>query len=256
MARAPARRRLGKLVEPIEKRPEHQPQPGRRGFQEERHEDRELTEAHAMLAQEPPRVLIELFYVRGDIAPRHNAQRLDQTEGKATRQARQRLVILHGQHRLEQCSHLAVDEMLQAARDLFSHIRARLVIHESLHTRAQNVVALDELADRMFAPHKAALLGEIQLGVGRVVEAVRPQVELGRQRLNARLPHRLGLFRRGRCVLLETEPFKTTDELSFDGHLTFFVHLSHQALLLLQPPQEHGCAPVDKSLRQRRVKGI
>ena len=47
----PRRRAFGKLVEPVVQRPEHQPQPGRRGLQQQRQEDRVLAEAHAVLAQ-------------------------------------------------------------------------------------------------------------------------------------------------------------------------------------------------------------
>jgi hypothetical protein len=47
------RRAVGNAVEPLLQPPEHEAQPRRRGLQQERQEDRELPEAHAMLAQQP-----------------------------------------------------------------------------------------------------------------------------------------------------------------------------------------------------------
>ncbi len=209
-----------------------------------------------MFAQQPARVLVEHLDVLRDPVARDDAHRFDQLEAEAPGKPGQAVVLLHLDKRLEQRGDLAVDEMLQPTGDLFGHFGARLVVDESLHPRFQRVVALHQLADGMFAPHQPALLGVVELGIGSVVEPVRPQVEFGRQRRDGGGPQGLRLLRRCRFVLLEPEAFETADEFALDRHFTLVVHLGHKALLLLQPAQQHGCAPVNKSLRQSRVKRI
>ena len=81
-------------------------------------------------------------------------------------------------------------------------------------------------------------------------------MELRRQRLQRRLPQRLGLLP-GFCLVgTETEPLKPPDEFALDGHFTLVVYLGQKGLLLFEPAQQYGCAPVHKSLRQPRVKRI
>lgn len=76
------------------------------------------------------------------------------------------------------------------------------------------------------------------------------------QRLQARLTHGF-FFLAGRTFILdEAESLKTPDEFAFDRHLAIFVHIGHHGLLLLEPAQEHGCAPVHKSLGQTLVQRI
>ena len=81
-------------------------------------------------------------------------------------------------------------------------------------------------------------------------------MELRLQGRNRRLRQRPRLIRRCRGILPEPEPFQTTDEFAFDGHFTFVIHLGLEGLLLLQPPQQNRCAPVDKSLGQCRVQRV
>jgi hypothetical protein len=126
------RRAVGNTVEPLLQPPEHQAQPRRRGLQQERHEDRELPEAHAMLAQQPPRVLVQRLDVIGDLGARHDAVALHQPERHAARQPGDRLVAGHGQKRLELRGDLAVDEMLQPALHLEDHLGARILLDEGL----------------------------------------------------------------------------------------------------------------------------
>ena len=98
---------------------------------------------------------------------------------------------------------------------------------------------LQQLAHRVPAPHEAALLGKVDLGVGGVVEPVRPQVEMRRQRLQRRLFQRLGFLPGGILILTEPESLESTDEFAFDGHFTLVVHLGQEGLLLLQPAKQH-----------------
>ena len=99
----------------------------------------------------------------------------EQAEGKAARKAGEGLIARHGKKRLELCGDLAVDEMLQATADLFDHLRACFFVHKGLDRRFRSLGTLHQLADRVGAPHQAALFGEIKLGIRRVVEAVSPR---------------------------------------------------------------------------------
>ena len=55
---------------------------------------------------------------------------------------------------------------------------------------------------------------------------------------------------------MEAEALQPSDELTFDSHFTFIIHLGHKSLLLFQPPKQDTGPPVDKSLCQRIVKRI
>ena len=80
-----------------------------------------------------------------DIPTVDDAKRLDKTKAKAPRQARQGLVPLDVDQRLEQRRDLPVDEMLQPALHLLGDIGAGLVIDKGLHPRLQRIVARDQL---------------------------------------------------------------------------------------------------------------
>ena len=183
-------RRLGEFLQAIPQGPQHQPQPGRGRLQKERQEDGELAEAHAVFAECTASLLVQFFHVAGHRVARQDAHRLGQTEGKAAREAGKCFVPAHGQKGLELGGNLAVDEMLQPAANLFHDFRPGLVVDKSLDQWLRGLRPLDQLADGRVAPHKAALLGKVQLGVGCVVEAVRPQVELRLQGLDRGLRQR------------------------------------------------------------------
>ena len=70
------------------------------------------------------------------------------------------------------------------------------------------------------------------------------------------MPQRCRLFIGSGRILTETEPLKTADELACNRHFALVIHLGHEGLLLLQPPQQHGRAPVNKSLRQSAMQRI
>ena len=252
----PGRRAVGNMVETLLQRPERKAQTRRRGLEQKRHEDRELTEAHAVLAQKPPSVLIQCLDVIGDLGARHDAVALDQPERDAARKSRDRLVAGQTQKRLELGGDPAVDEMLQPALDLEDDLGARVLFHEGLGRGFHRLGARHQPPDRLRAPEEATLLGHLEGGVGRVVEPVRPQVELRPERRHRSLPQRLGLIRACRLVLPEPEPVDPAQNLTLDGYLTAFCHLGHKALLLLQPAQKHTGAPVDKSLGQRAMQRI
>ena len=209
-----------------------------------------------MLAQRTAGLLIERLHILGHLAARDDAKAFAQTEGKALGHAAQRLVALHGDHRLEEGRDLAVNEMLQAALDLLRHILACLVINESDGNGLERVRTGGQLAHRLGAPHQAALFGEIDLGIGRVIEAVGAQMEMGRKGLSACLPEGFGLVGASGLVHPEAEPFKTTDELAVNRHFTLVVHVGHKALLLLEPAKENTRPPVHKSLGQRGMKRV
>ena len=120
--------------------------------------------------------------------------------------------------------------------------------------RRQRVGAGDELADRMLAPHQAALLGHVDLGVGSVVELVRPQRQRRRERRKSGLAQGARLIRVGGGIEAEAEALKPTDELVVDRDFAVLSDSRHQALLLLQPAHEDAGAPVDKSLGQLHVQ--
>ena len=250
------RRAFGEGVQPLGQRPQHQPQPRRRGLQQRGHEDRELAKAHAVAAQGAPRVLIQILDLGGDRVARQDAKRLDQAKGKAARQAGQRLVPLQGQKRLEQGRDLAVDEMLQAALDLVGDLGPGLLVHEDIDAGMQRVGPAHQLADGRAAPHQPALFGIVQFGIGGVVEPVGPQVEFRAQRLVAGAVQHPGLVRRSGLVGAKAETFQTAGEFALDRHFALVVHFGHEALLLLEPAQQHRGPPVHKSLGQGRVQGI
>ena len=140
--------------------------------------------------------------------------------------------------------------MLQTALHLGSHIRASLVIDECHDLRLHGIIASSQLAHCLIAPHQATLFGKVHLGVGGVIETIRPQIEMRHQRLCACLPQRLGLVRASRFVHAKAESLKTTDEFTLDRHFALVVYISQEALLLFEPPEQYGCPPVHKSLRQ------
>ena len=209
-----------------------------------------------MLAQERAHVLIELLHLARHFFARQDPERLDKPEGKAAGKARQRLVALHRQKRLEQRRYPAVDEMLQAALHLFGHLRPGLLIHEGHDARLQRLGPLHQLAHGMFAPHQPALIGEIDLRIGGVVETVGAQAEFRLQRVMARLAQGLRRLRACRLVLDEAETLEPPHMLILDAHFAAFAHPGHEALLLFQPAHQNAGAPVNESLRQRAVQRI
>ena len=250
------RRAFGKVLQPGPQAPQHQTQTGGGGLQQQRQEHRELAEPHAMLAQCSPRVLIQRLHVTRHIVALQYAHRLDQTEGKATGQTGQSLIPAHRGQGFKQGRNLAVDEMLGTPAHLVGHIGASFRIDENLDLRAQSLATLHHLADRRTAPHQPALGGVVHLGVRRVIKPVRPQVEFGFQRRKGHRAQRLRLFRRLGCVLLKPEPVQLAHEFATYRDFALVIHLGHEGLLLLQPPQQYAGAPVNKSLRQRQVEGI
>ena len=209
-----------------------------------------------MLAQHSARVLIQRLDVIGHVRTQQDTHRFDHAERETARKAVQGLVFLQGDQRLEQRGDLAVDEMLQAALHLGRHIRTGLLVDKGHDTRLERIIARGQLAHSLVAPHEAALLGVIHLGIGRVVEPVGAQVEMRRERLHRRGLQRLRLLPGCILVLAEPEPFEPADEFAFDGDFTLVIHFGQKGLLLLQPPQQHGCAPVNKSLGQALVERI
>ena len=230
------RRAFGEFLQPIGQRPQHKPQTGRRGFQQKRLENGVLTEADAMLAQLPTGILIKGFHLFSDALAWQKAQTFDQTEGKAPRKARQRLIPAHGQEGFKMRGDLAVDEMLQTAAHFFGDIGARVFIDEGFDLRTQGIGTGNQLADRGRAPHQASLLGEIKFRIRSIVEAVRPKMEFRFQRLNGCRAQGPRLIRGGTRVLTKPEPFQLAHEFPFDSHFAFVIHLGHKALLLLQSP--------------------
>ena len=235
----PRRRRLGEFLKALRQRPKHQPQPGWRGFQQQRHEDGELAKAQPVFAQGCARVLIQFLDLLRHIRAGQDAQAFDQTEGKAAREAGQGFVALQGQQRFEQGGDLAVNEMLQAALDLLRHVRAGHVIDKHLDAGFQRFGACDQLANAVLAPHQPTLFGKVDFGIGRVVKPVRPQVELRRERLSG---HRLERLFPGPLRILvrgKPEPFEPSDKFAFDAHVTIIIHIGQEGLLLFEPAQQH-----------------
>jgi len=137
-----------------------------------------------------------------------------------------------------------------------SHALGNLVINERHDLRFQRIIASNQFANRIRPPHQATLFGEIHFGIGRVVKPVRQQMEMRRKGRNAGGAKRLGLVRACSFVLRKAEPFKTANEFSLNRHFTFVVYVGHKALLLLQPAQQNGCAPINKSLGQSRMQRV
>ncbi len=146
--------------------------------------------------------------------------------------------------------------MLQAALNLLGHLRASLVINENVDLGLERLIALRQLADGVIAPHQAALIGKVDLGIRRVVETIRTQMEMRSQGLKAGCFKRFRFLTRCVFILTEPEPFETTDEFTFDGHISVFIYFGQKGLLLFQPAQQNGCAPINKSLCQRFVQSI
>ena len=252
----PGRRRLGEDVEALLERPEHQPEPGRRRLQQERQEHRVLAEADAVLPEGRPAVLVEALHLLGDLAARQHAERLDEAEGDAAGHAAQALVVAERDQRREMLGDAAVEPVAEPALHLLGDGGLGVVVDEGLHLRAERVGAGDELADRVLAPHQPALLGDVDLGVGGVVEPVRQQRQRRRQRGEAGGAQRAGLIGVGGGVEAEAETLETADELVVDRDLAGFGHGGHQALPLLQAPHQNRGAAVDEPLGQLRVQRV
>ena len=206
-----------------------------------------------MFTQSATRILIQRFDIISDISTGHNAHRFNHAVAKALGKTGQGFVTLNVQKRLEQACDLAVDEVLQTALDLLRNIGTSFVVDKGHRTRFQRIVALFKLTHRLVAPHKATLFGEIDLGIRRVIEPVRPQMEMRLQRLNGRCLQRLGFLSSGILILTETEPFQFTDEFAFDGHFTLVIYFGQEGLLLFQSAQQNAGAPIYKSLSQTLV---
>ena len=247
---------FGKLLQAFGKRPQNQTQPGRRGFQQKRHENGELTKTQTMFAQGAARLLVQLFNLIGDGAARQDAQAFDHAKGKATGQPGQRLIPAEVQQGFKQGRDLAVDKMLQPALHLLGNVNACLIIDKGLNLGFQGIVTGHQFANGLIAPHQSTLFGEINFRVGRVVKTIRAQMKMWGQRLKRRLVQCFGFFARGLCILTEPEPFQTADEFAFYRHFTRVAHFGQEGLLLLEPAQQNTGAPVHKSLRQARVKRI
>ena len=243
-------------MQPLDQRPQHQPQPRRRGFQHQLLENRELSETHPVLAQQPALVLIERLHIIRNLGARHNAHRLDDAEGNPLGQPGQRLVIAQRNQRLELRGNPAFDEMPQTATHFLRHFRPGFLVHERLHLRRQRIGARHQLAHRIFAPHQAALFGDVHFRVRRVIEFVRAQAEHRLKRGNRGGFQGFGLFATRGLVQLETEALQFTHKLALDRHFTVFVHFRHKGLLLFQSAQQYAGAPVDKSLCQRQMQRI
>ena len=249
----PGRRAFREFRQITVQRPEQQAQPRRSWLEQKRHENRKLAKANAMLAQRTAHVLIKGLHILGHLIARQNAQRLYHAEGKPPGQPGQRLVLLQRLKRLKQRGDLAIKEMLETARHLFSNLGPGLFIHEDFNPWLERFRAFDQLANRMLAPHETALFGKVDLRVGGIVKPVRAQGELRRQRCKSGLAHCLCLIRAGGFILMEAKSLKATQYLSFNCHFAVFVHLGHKALLLLQSAQQHRCTPVHKPVGQCAV---
>ena len=252
----PGRRAFGEFVQPVKQRTQHQTQPCGRGFQKRGQEHGILPETHTMLAQQAAGFLIQRLDVVADGFARDDAHRFDQLERNTARHAGQGFVARHGQKGIEQRSDLAVDEVLQAAAHLVHDIGARLVIDKGRHLRAHGGITLDQFADRGVAPHQPALFGEIELGIGAVIELVGFQMQQWHQCRDRGLAQCARLIRGGGGVGTEAKALQTPDQLTLDSHFALVVYFSHKALLLFQPPQQNRGAPVDKSLCQSVMQGI
>ena len=249
-------RTFGKFLQPFPQRPQHQPQPGRRGFQQGLLKHGELTKPDAMLAQGGACLLVQRLDVFGDIAARDDAELFAHPERKALGQPGQRLVAGQRQQRLKRGGNLAVDKVLQAALHFGNHLRPRLFIDKRHDLRLHRLGACGKLAHGMLAPHQATLFGEINLGIRRVVKPVGAQMELRGEGLRGRLRQRFRLVRATGFIHPEPEPFQPPDEFALDGHITLVTDFGHKDLLLLEPPGQHTGPPVHKSLSQRAMQRI
>ena len=146
--------------------------------------------------------------------------------------------------------------MLKTTLNFLGHVFACLVIDEGHGNWLEGIRTCGQFANRFGSPHQAALLGEIDLGIGRVIETVRTQMEMRCQRLRTCLPQSLGFIGASGFVHPETEPFQTTDELAINRHFTLVVHVGHKALLLLEPAKENARPPVHKSLGQSGMERV
>ena len=163
---------------------------------------------------------------------------------------------LQRDQRLEERGDPAVDPVPRPAADLLGDLGAGVLVDEGLDLRAERVRAGDELADGVLAPHQPALLGDVDLGVGRVVELVRPEAQRRRQRREAGGAQRAGLVGVGGRVEPEAEALEPADELVLDPDLAVLRHCGQQALPLLQPAHQDRGAPVHETLRQLHVQRI
>jgi hypothetical protein len=158
------------------------------------------------LRSKPPRVLVQRLDVIGDLGARHDAVALDQPERHAARQPGDRLVAAMARSG-SNCAAILRSTKCCNRRCTFSdHLGARIVLDEGLGVGFIASGPATQPPDRLFAPQQPALLGHLEGGVGRVVEPVGAQVELGPQRRHRRLPQRLGLIGARRFVLAEPEP--------------------------------------------------
>ena len=200
--------------------------------------------------------MIKGFDIFCDIAARQDAHGLRQAEGKTARKPRDALIFLHRQHRLKQGRNFAINKMLQAPLHFLDNLRASILINKGLSHGACCVTAKGEFANRRLAPHQPTLLGEVKFRVGRIIQTICAQMQLGLEGSHGGLAQSFRLIRGGGTILAEAEPVQTTNELALYGDFPVFIHFGHKALLLFQSPHQNRCAPIDKSLGQSLMERI
>ena len=122
--------------------------------------------------------------------------------------------------------------MLQTALHFLRDLGARNVIDEDLDTGLQRIGARNQFTHGRAAPHEAALLCEINLCIRRVVETIRPQMELRSQRLQRCSFDRFIFGNACAFVLAKAEPVQLANKFAFNGYFTGLVYFGHHGFLL------------------------
>ena len=209
-----------------------------------------------MFAQGATGLLIQLFDLICHRVAHDHAHGFGQAKGETACQTRQGFVTPHRQHRFKPCGNFAINEMLQTARDLFTHIIARLIIDKGCDSGALGLCAFDQLAHGRVAPHQTPLGGKVQFGVWRIIKPICAQMQFGAQGLHcggAQSLRRLAAFG---VILHKAEPIQTASEFAFYRHFALVIHLGHEGLLLFQSPQQQAGAAIYKSLRKRAMQRV
>ena len=143
-------------------RPEQQAEFGGRRLEEGRHVDVEGTEAGAERAQLGAVFLAQALHFLGHLVARQHAQRLDQAEGDAARDAFEAFALFELDQRLERRRDMAVDEFLQPGLNLFAVGAGELVAGDDGGARLQKRRTGLEPADGRMVPDDLAVAGELQ----------------------------------------------------------------------------------------------
>ena len=215
-------------------------------------------EAHAVFAQGRARGLIEPLHVVGDFLPLEHAERLDQLERDAARDAgdvfRRRRRATSGPSSFSIC---ALTQWSSRACTGFARGAGQLLVGENAHARTQHVLAGGELADRVAGPADGAVRRQHELLVGGLRQTCAARASISPA----------SAFCAAACSALASEPpadgsareakaLEPADRMALDRDFAGLGNFAVQCGVLAQPPHQHAGAAIDEARGETLMQGV